>query len=113
MRTVDLCLLDDERVEAQDGSPGARGTHRRDKAPQGAFAAKISTLFDHVENPRRAQAWILLERILDKFVVRRNQERRSRWTQLWREQPENAPNNIVMDAKLCGHRAKFLMLCVK
>jgi hypothetical protein len=113
MRPVDLGLFADERVEAQEGFVGWRGTHRRDKAPQGAFAAEIATLFDHVENPGRAQAWILLERLLDESVVRCNQERRSRWTQLWREQPENAPYNIVMDAKLGGDRAYFPMLGVK
>jgi hypothetical protein len=53
------------------GFAGWRWSHGRDKAPQGALAAEIAALLDHVENPGRAQSRIFLERLLDEFVVRR------------------------------------------
>src|ERR1700690_1246880 len=106
----DLSRLANERVEPQEGFAGWRRTHHRNEATQSAFAAEIAALPDHVENPGRAQSRIFLQRLLDEFVVRRNQERYSLWARLWREQPEDAPYDIVMDTKLGGNRPYFPVL---
>ena len=110
MGPVDLSLLANQRVEAQESFAGWRRTHRRDKATQGALAAAIAALLDHVEDPGRAQSRIFEKRLLDEFVVRRNQERHPLWARLWRDQPEDAPYDIVMDTKLGGNRAYFPVL---
>ena len=55
---VDLRLLADEWVEAQKGFAVWRWAHHRDEATQGALAAEIAAISEHVEKSRRAQAWV-------------------------------------------------------
>src|ERR1039458_2054013 len=76
MRPVDLSLLADERVEAQEGFAVWRWAHHRNEATQGALTPTKAAVADHVQNSRRAQARVSEKGLLDESFVGRHQERR-------------------------------------
>jgi hypothetical protein len=105
---VDLGLLADERIEAEKGFALGRRAHDHHETAQGALAAAEATLLEHIEQPRRAQARVFGQRLVDEVGVRHDQERRS-WGGLGTraEQPKGAADHVLVNAEL-GHDGAHL-----
>ena len=79
---VDLGLLARQRREAEERLAGAAGADRANEAAQRPDRARVPALLDHLEEPRRAQPRVLLERGADEVLVRieqRDAGERRRW----------------------------------
>jgi hypothetical protein len=58
---VDLCFFGGERGEAAIDRRGRRRTDQTDRASQLHDRARVTPALHHLEEPRRAQAWVLSE----------------------------------------------------
>ena len=109
---IDLSLLADEILQAQEGAAARDRAHPRDVATQGAHRALVATVFQHVVEARRAQPRVALQRLGDEVHVERNARLAGvcRDHPSWRSEPRHAKHPVVMDAQLRLDRADLPVL---
>jgi hypothetical protein len=73
VRPIDLGVLADQRLDAQERLALENRAHGSDVLAQRANTARITALFNHLEQPRGAQLWVSRQCLGDEVHLRRAQ----------------------------------------
>src|SRR5712691_2700910 len=103
---VDLSLLADERLGAQERLARRLRAHSRHVLAQRALAARVTALAHHVEESRSAEPGITRERLSDELRIRRTQPRRQRrGLSKRREESHHPAHDVGVYPELLADRA--------